>query len=80
MNTAEFYRAVALGLPFLLVGVSRAAPHRWACTIMATIYTLFQLALAWVLSLSLPAAFPLLLIGAAVALDLARPVPGVRHS
>ena len=80
MNTAEFYRAVALGLPFLLVGVSRAAPHRRACTIMATIYTLFQVALAWALSLSVPAAFPLLLIGAAVTLDLARPVPGVRHS
>ena len=40
MHTAELYRAVAIALPFMLVGISRAAPHRWACTIMAAIYTL----------------------------------------
>lgn len=90
MHTAELYRAVALGLPFVLVGVSRAAPHRWACTIMAAIYTLFQLALLWILPLFpaepklgpvyynvthfVPPAFPLLLLAPAIALDLVRRV------
>ena len=90
MHTAELYRAVALGLPFVLVGVSRAAPHRWACTIMAAIYTLFQLALLWILPLFpaepklgpvyynvthfVPPAFPLLLLAPAIALDLLRRV------
>jgi hypothetical protein len=90
MHTAELYRAVAIGLPFVLVGISRAAPHRWACTIMAAIYTLFQLALLWILPLFpaepklgpvyynvtrfVPPAFPLLLIAPAVALDLLRRV------
>jgi hypothetical protein len=75
------YRAVALGLPFVLVGISRAAPHRWACTIMATIYTLFQMALARILlpvhynvTHVVPPAFPLLLISPAIALDLLRRV------
>jgi len=90
MHTAELYRAVALGLPFVLVGISRAAPHRWACTIMAGIYTLFQLLLLWILPLFraepklgpvyynvthfVPPAFPLLLIAPAIALDLLRRV------
>ena len=90
MHTAELYRAVALGLPFVLVGISRAAPHRWACTIMAGIYTGFQLLLLWILPLFpaepklgpvyynvthfVPPAFPLLLIAPAIALDLLRRV------
>jgi hypothetical protein len=90
MHTAELYRAVAIGLPFVLVGISRAAPHRWACTIMAAIYTLFQMALVWILPLFpaepklgpvyynvthfVPPAFPLLLIAPAIALDLLRRV------
>ncbi len=90
MHTAELYRAVALALPFVLVGISRAAPHRWACTIMAAIYTLFQLALLWILPLFpaepklgpvyynvthfVPPAFPLLLLAPAIALDLLRRV------
>lgn len=90
MHTAELYRAVALGLPFVLVGISRAAPHRWACTIMAAIYTLFQMLLIWILPLFkaepklgpvyynvthfVPPAFPLLLLAPAIALDLLRRV------
>ena len=74
----------------MLVGISRAAPHRWACTIMAAIYTLFQLALVWILPLFraepklgpvyynvthfVPPGFPLLLLAPAVALDLLRRV------
>lgn len=90
MHTAEFYRAVAIAMPFILVGISRAAPHRWACTIMAALYTLFQMALIWILPLFkaepklgpvyynvthfVPPAFPLLLLAPAVALDLLRRV------
>jgi hypothetical protein len=90
MHTAEFYLDVSLGLPLLLIGVSRAAPHRWACTIMAAIYSLFQLSLLWILPLFpaepklgpvyfkvthfVPPPFPLLLIAPAIALDLLRRV------
>ncbi|HEY2744010.1 MAG TPA: hypothetical protein VGL86_05290 [Polyangia bacterium] len=90
MHTAEFYRAVAIGMPFILVGISRAAPHRWACTIMAALYTIFQAALIWILPLFhaepklgpvyynvthfVPPGFPLLLMAPAVALDLLRRV------
>jgi hypothetical protein len=88
MHTAQFYRDLSLALPLVLVGVSRAAPHRWACTIMATIYSLFQIALILILPLFpaepklgpvyfkvthfVPPDFPLLLIGPAIALDLLR--------
>ena len=77
-------------MPFVLVGISRAAPHRWACTIMAAVYSGFLLALIWILPLFpaepklgpvyykvthfVPPAFPLLLIVPAVALDLLRRV------
>src|SRR5262249_10522735 len=87
-HTGEFYRDVALALPLFLIGVSRAAPHRWACTIMAGIYTAFMLGLLWILPLFpaepklgpvyykvthfIPPAFPLLLLAPAIALDLLR--------
>ena len=90
MHTAEFYRAVALAMPFVLVGISRAAPHRWACTIMAAFYSAFLMALVWILPLFaaepklgpvyykvthfVPPSFPLLLIVPAFALDLLRRV------
>lgn len=90
MHTAEFYRDVSLALPLVLVGVSRAAPHRWACTIMAALYSAFVLALLWILPLFpaepklgpvyykvthfVPPDFPLLLIAPAIALDLLRRV------
>jgi hypothetical protein len=76
MNDPDtLYGAVALALPFVLVGVSRPAPHRWGCTILAAIYTLFQMSLLWILTLGhmVPAEFPLLLIAWALTLDLARP-------
>jgi hypothetical protein len=87
-HTGEFYRDVALALPLFLIGVSRAAPHRWACTIMAGIYSAFMLGLMWILPLFpaepklgpvyykvthfIPPAFPLLLMVPALALDLLR--------
>jgi hypothetical protein len=88
MHTAEFYRDVALVMPLLLVGISRAAPHRWACTIMAALYSAFILLLLWILPLFpaepklgpvyykvthfVPPPFPLLLLVPAIALDLLR--------
>ena len=88
MHTAEFYRNVSLALPLILVGVSRAAPHRWACTIMAVMYTLMQEAMVLVLPLFpaepklgpvyykvthlVPPGFPILIIAPAIALDLLR--------
>jgi hypothetical protein len=88
MHSAEFYRDLSLALPLVLVGVSRAAPQRWACTIMATIYSLFQIGLILILPLFpaepklgpvyfkvthfVPPDFPLLLIAPAIALDLLR--------
>jgi hypothetical protein len=88
---AELYRSVALALPLVLVGVSRAAPYRWACTVMAVIYAAFFLALlgllpfftsdrgvtpvAFGMTQLVPAPFPLLLVGAALLLDLLRRLP-----
>jgi hypothetical protein len=87
-HTAEFYRDIALALPLVLVGVSRAAPHRWACTITAAIYSLLMVGMLWILPLFpaepklgpvyykvthfVPPAFPLLLIVPAIALDWLR--------
>jgi len=86
MHTGDFYRAVAIALPFILVGISRAAPHRWACTIMAAIYSLFMLGFLWILPLFpaepklgpvyhpvtcfIPPEFPILVIFPALILDL----------
>jgi hypothetical protein len=90
MHTADFYRDLALALPLMLVAVSRAARHPWACTIMAVIYTAIQEAMVLVLPLFpaepklgpvyfkvthfVPPAFPILLIAPAIALDLLRRV------
>jgi hypothetical protein len=84
-NASQLYRDLALALPLGLIGLSRAAPHRWGCTIMAALYALFVLALAGLmasdprlmplafkLSRVMPPAFPLLLLAPAVALDLLR--------
>jgi hypothetical protein len=88
MHNGEFYRDVALALPLVLIGVSRAAPHRWSATIIAAIYSLFLIGLLWILPLfpaepklgpvyykvthMVPPEFPLLLIVPALALDLVR--------
>lgn len=84
-NGGAFYRDLALALPLGLVGMSRAAPHRWGCTIMATVYAVVMMALVGVMAASpslmplayklghvVPPAFPLLLLAPAVALDLLR--------
>jgi hypothetical protein len=88
MHTGAFYLTLALALPLVLVGVSRASGHRWGATHTALVYTVFQLAVVWILprfpavpklgpvyyptTQFVPPPFPLLLLVPAVALDLLR--------
>jgi hypothetical protein len=86
MHSATFYRTFALSIPAVLCAFWIASGHRWASTIVTSIYTVFLLALTWVLPLFpaepklgpvyqhvthfMPNGFPLLLIVPAVAMDL----------
>jgi hypothetical protein len=86
MHSALFYVIVALGTPAILVALAVASRVRWACTIMAAIYTGFSLALLWILPLVpaqpklgpvyrpithlIPWEFPLLIVVPAAAIDL----------
>src|SRR3984893_16213895 len=86
MHAALFYIVVAIGTPALLTALALASRRRWACTIMATVYTAFGLAFLWVLPLFpaapklgpvyrpvthfIPWEFPLLIVVAALAVDL----------
>jgi hypothetical protein len=87
-HNAKFYRAVALAVPIILVGIATAASSRWACSLLAGIYTVFWLAMLWIFPLfpaspklgpvyqhithMVPLWFPLLLIAPAIALDVMR--------
>ena len=86
MHGALFYIVVAIGTPTILVALAVASRQRWACTIMATVYTLFNLAFLWILPLFpaepklgpvyhpvthfIPWEFPLLVIVPAIVVDL----------
>ena len=86
MHSALFYIVVALGTPAVLVAIAVASRQRWACTIMAAVYTAFGLAFLWILPLVpaepklgpvysqvthlIPWEFPLLVIVPALAIDL----------
>jgi hypothetical protein len=86
MHSALFYIVVAIGTPAILVALAVASRQRWACTIMTTVYTLFNLAFLWILPLFpaepklgpvyhpvthfIPWEFPLLMIVPAVVVDL----------
>jgi hypothetical protein len=86
MHGALFYIVVAIGTPAILVALAVASRQRWACTIMASVYTLFNLAFLWILPLFpaepklgpvyhpvthfIPWEFPLLMIVPAVVVDL----------
>jgi hypothetical protein len=50
-HTAAMYRALAVVVPVVLCAVSTASGHRWACTIAASVYTIFLLVLVWGLPL-----------------------------
>jgi hypothetical protein len=86
MHSAAFYAIVAAVVPAILTAISRTTGHRRGATITAAIYSVFLLALLWLMPLVpaepklgpvtvrvthlIPAEFPLLLIVPAFALDL----------
>jgi hypothetical protein len=87
-HNAKFYLAASAAVPVVLVGIATAASSRWASTILATVYTVFWLAMLWIFPLfpaspklgpvyqkvthMIPLWFPLLLIFPAIAIDLLR--------
>src|SRR5688572_1237663 len=86
MHSAFFYIVVSLGTLGILTAVAIASRQRWACTIMAAVYTGFGVAFLWIfpfipaqpklgpvyrqISHFIPWEFPLLVIVPAFAIDL----------
>jgi len=84
-HSAIFYRALALALPPVLVGIARASGYRWAATKVAGIYFVLWLLALWVVPMVpaqpklgpvytqithlVPLEFPVLLFAGAAALD-----------
>jgi hypothetical protein len=89
MHSAQCYRAVAIVLPVVLLGFAMISRLRWACTIIAGIYTVYLMVMMWLFPLfpatpklgpvyqhithMVPLEFPLLIIAPAFLLDLIRP-------
>jgi len=85
-HNALFYTVVLLGTPLILTALAIASGRRWACTMMAGVYTAFALAFLWILPLFpaepklgpvyrqvthfIPWEFPLLIIVPALVTDL----------
>jgi hypothetical protein len=85
MHSPEFYRALSLGVPLILVTLARASGYRWGATAVAAIYTAWVLAQLWVMPLfpatpklgpvftnvthMVPLEFPTLIIFPAIAVD-----------
>lgn len=94
-HTGDFFKFSAATFPLYLVAATRAARLRWPATIAAAIYMLVNMAMNWILPLfaaepklapiynpvdrMVPAAFPLLLVVPAFALDLVMRRWGSRH-
>jgi len=86
MHSPEFYRALSLAVPLILVALARAGGYRWGATAVAAIYTAWVLAQLWVMPLfpatpklgpvftnvthMVPLEFPTLIIFPAIAVDL----------
>ena len=84
-HSAIFYRALALAMPPVLVGIARASGYRWAATKVAAIYFVLWLLALWLVPLVpaqpklgpvytqithlVPLEFPVLLFAGAAALD-----------
>jgi hypothetical protein len=85
-HSATFYRTMMVAVPAVFCAFWVASGHRWACTIVAGIYTAFLALLVWILPLFaaepkfgpvyqhlthfVPNGFPLLFIVPAIAMDL----------
>jgi hypothetical protein len=85
-HSAFFYRTMVIAVPATLCIFWTTSGHRWACTIVASIYSAFLLLLTWGLPLFpaepklgpvymhlthfVPNGFPLLFIAPAIAMDL----------
>jgi hypothetical protein len=85
-HSALFYTVVSIGTPAIIIAVAVASRHRWACTIMAAVYSAFGAGFLWLLPLFpaqpklgpvyqpvthfIPWEFPLLIIVPAIAADL----------
>jgi hypothetical protein len=86
MHSAQFYRALSLGVPLILVAFARGSGYRWGATVTASIYTGIQLAQLWGMPLfpatpklgpvftnvthMIPLEFPVLIIIPAIIIDL----------
>jgi hypothetical protein len=86
MHGAPFFGIISAVVPLILGAMARGSGHRWGATLTMTFYSLFLLALLWLLPLVpaqpklgpvifpvtqlIPPEFPLLLIIPALALDL----------
>jgi hypothetical protein len=84
-HSAAMYRALAVVIPLTLCACAAPARHRWACTIMASVYSIMMLAMLWIFPLfpaepklgpvyqevthMIPNGFPLLIIAPALACD-----------
>jgi hypothetical protein len=88
-HSAISYRTIALIVPLIAAMTARGEGSRWAATLGAGFYTVFMLAMEWILPLFpaqprlgpvmhvvdqfIPNGFPLLIIVPAFVLDLVRP-------
>ncbi len=86
MHNATFYAVVVLGTLGIITALGVASRHRWACAILAAIYSAYGVAFLWLLPLFaaepklgpvyhpvthfIPWEFPLLLIVPAFVMDL----------
>jgi hypothetical protein len=84
-HSAIYYRALALAMPLVLVGIARASGYKWAATKVALIYFVLWLLALWLVPLVpaepklgpvytrvthlVPLEFPILLFAGAAALD-----------
>jgi hypothetical protein len=86
MHSAYFYIVAVLGTLVIVMSLGLASRHRWGCTILTGVYTMFGLAFLWILPLFpaepklgpvynpvthfIPWEFPLLVIIPAFVTDL----------
>lgn len=86
MHSAPFYAIVVLGTLGIITALGVASRHRWGCTILTAIYTVYGVAFLWILPLFpaepklgpvyhpvthfIPWEFPLLLVVPALVTDV----------